>query len=96
MSVCTRVIRQADAEIIDIDGRCLVDLFEADNPTVDLIEVFQLAQEVPETELGDNAIGSKDSSIRKIHSEFLIFWETISDLYHKNYFVKANLIYIKI
>ena len=75
VSAGTRVITQPDAEIFDLNGRCLVDLFQADNLTGGLLELFQLAQEVPETGLGDNAIGSKDSHFVERSRGLLLCWQ---------------------
>lgn len=59
----TRIVTQPDAEVLDADGSALVDLLDRDDLTGGLLELLQLAQEIPETRLRDNVVRSEDSHL---------------------------------
>jgi hypothetical protein len=57
----TRVVTDPDTEVLDLVGSLLVDLVNGDNLTSSLLNSSELGQEVPESRLGNNSVGSKDS-----------------------------------
>ena len=56
----TGVVTQPDAKVLDLQRRLLGDLLEGHNLAGGLLELVQLAQEVPETGLGHNVIRGED------------------------------------
>lgn len=59
----TRIVTQPNAEVLDLARRTLVDLFQRNDFTGGLLELLQLAQEIPETGLGNNVVRSEDSHL---------------------------------
>lgn len=59
----TGIVTQPDAEVLDPDGSALVDLLDRHDLTGGLLELLQLTQEIPETGLGDDVVGSEDSHL---------------------------------
>lgn len=55
-----RVVADPDAEVLDLQGVGLVDLVQADDLAVGLLDLLELHQEVPEAGLGDDLIGGED------------------------------------
>lgn len=56
----SRVITQPDTKILNLNRCLLSDLFQRNNLTRRLFELFQLTQEIPETRLGHNHIRGED------------------------------------
>lgn len=83
----TRIVTQPDAKVLDLGRRTLVDLLDVDDFAGGLLELLQLTQEVPETRLGDNAIGRKDSHLversgglllcRQLAADHLVFLQLL-------------------
>lgn len=75
--VCARtgIITQPDAKVLDFDWRCLVYLLQGDNLASGLLELLQLAQEVPETGFGDNVVGSEDTHLVQRRLWLLLAWQ---------------------
>ena len=57
----TRVVTDPDTEVLDLVGSLLVNLVDGDNLTSSLLNSSELGQEVPESRLGNDSVGSKDS-----------------------------------
>lgn len=75
--VCARtgIVTQPDAKVLDFNGRCLVHLLQGDNLASGLLELLQLAQEVPETGFGDNVVGSEDTHLVQRRLWLLLAWQ---------------------
>jgi len=57
------IVAQPDAEVLDLHGRRLVHLLDGHDLAGGLLELLQLAQEVPETGLGHDVVGSEDAHL---------------------------------
>lgn len=57
----SRVVSDPDTEVLDLGGGLLGDLVDGDNLTGGLLDLLELGQEVPESGLGHNLVGGKDS-----------------------------------
>ena len=55
------VVSNPDTKVLDLEGSLLVDLVESDNLAVRLLDFSQLHQEVPESRLGHDIVGSEDA-----------------------------------
>lgn len=75
--VCARtgIVTQPDAKVLDFDWRCLVNLLQGDNLASGLLELLQLAQEVPETGFGNNVVGSEDTHLVQRRLWLLLAWQ---------------------
>jgi len=56
-----RVVTDPDTEVLDLLGALLMNLVEGDDLAVCLLDLSQLRQEVPESALGDDLVGSEDA-----------------------------------
>jgi hypothetical protein len=91
--VCARarIISDPDTEVLDLERTLLVDLVESDDLAVGLLDFSQLHQEVPESGLGHDIVGSKHSHAvefgcwvgvsRQVAADDLIFLEATYGLY---------------
>ena len=61
VSTGTRVVTDPDTKVLNLVGSLLVDLVDGNNLTSSLLNSSELGQEVPESRLGNNSVGSKDS-----------------------------------
>jgi len=56
-----RVVSNPDTEVLDLLGALLVDLVQRNDLAVRLLDLSQPSEEVPESRLGDDGVGSKDT-----------------------------------
>lgn len=61
VSAGARIVTDPDAEVLDLGGGLLVDQVDGDDLTSSLLDSSKLGQEVPESRLSNNSVGSKDS-----------------------------------
>lgn len=57
------IVTQPDAEVLDLHGRRLVHLLDGHDLAGGLLELLQLAQEVPEAGFGHDVVGGKDAHL---------------------------------
>lgn len=67
----TGVIAQPDTEVLDLQGLVLVDKGAGDDFTGGALDLLQLTQEVEETGLGDDFVGSEDAHLVELRSGIL-------------------------
>ena len=60
LTVLPGVVSQPDAEVLDLQRLPLLDLLNGDDLSGSLLKFPQLSQEVPETRLGHDGVGSED------------------------------------
>lgn len=56
----SRVVSEPDTEVLDLQGLLLVDGVDGNDLSRCLLDLFELSQEVPESGLGDDLVGSED------------------------------------
>lgn len=61
VSAGSGVVSDPDAEVLDTERVLLGNLVKTDDLTVGLLDLLQLGEEVPETGLGDDLVGSENS-----------------------------------
>jgi len=74
-----RVVSDPDTEVLDLERVLLVDLVQADDLTVGLLDLAELGQEVPETALGNDIVGSKDAHAVELRARVRIGRQVASD-----------------
>ena len=74
-----RVVADPDTEVLDLEGLLLVDLVDADDLAVDLLDLLQLAHEVPEAGLGNNLVGGKEAHAEQLGGSILLGGEMATD-----------------
>lgn len=75
----TRIVTQPNAEVLDLDRGALVHLLDVHDLTGGLLELLQLAQEIPEAGLGDDAVRSEDSHLVERSGRLLLRRQLAAD-----------------
>ena len=75
----TRVIAKPDAKVLHLEGLLLGDLGEGDNLTSRALDLFQLAEKVPEARFGDDFIAGKDAHLVELRGGLLGGGELAAD-----------------
>jgi len=74
-----RVVSDPDTEVLDLERVLLVDLVQAHDLTVGLLDLAELGQEVPETGLGNNIVRCEDAHAVELRARVRIGRQVASD-----------------
>ena len=82
------VVSEEDTEVLDDVRELLGDLVDSEDLTVGAFDLFQLREEVPETGLGNDLVGSKDShAVEGVSLALLDVGSSADNLIFPNHFV---------
>ena len=79
MTARAGIITEPNAKVLHLEGLSLEDLVKADDLSGSTLDLFRLAEEVPEAALGDDFVGSEDAHLVELGAGLLGAWQLTAD-----------------